>query len=132
MRHVIDNTKVPKNFENEMDGDEVLVLNFYERGEEGYILVGGNNRNIQVYSIRTGKLEKEMEGHTDSTTCMVIDGNNLITGSDDHSIRIWNLIGFTPEGVLGNHKEAIADLLLLNTGLLVSCGQDRIIYVWRW
>jgi len=115
-----------------MDGDEVLVLNFYEYNQEGYILVGGNNRNIQVYSIRTGKLEKEMEGHTDSTTCMVIDGNNLITGSDDRSIRIWNLIGFTPEGVLGNHKEAIADLLLLNTGLLVSCGQDRIIYVWRW
>lgn len=56
LRNVIDNTKVPKNFENELDGDEVLVLNFYEWEEEGYILVGGNNRNIQVYSIRTAKL----------------------------------------------------------------------------
>ena len=132
LRHVIDNTKVPKNYEQKFDGDDVLVLNFYEREEEGYILVGGNNRNIQVYSIRTGKLVTEMEGHTDSTTCMVIDGNNLITGSDDNSIRIWNLIGFTPEGVLGTHKEAISDLLLLNTGLLVSCGQDKMIFVWRW
>jgi hypothetical protein len=40
------------------DGDEVLVLNVYitNDGQEGYILVGGNNVKIQIYSIRTGLL----------------------------------------------------------------------------
>jgi len=32
-----------------------------------------------------------MEGHEDSVTCMVIDGHVLITGSDDCTIRLWNL-----------------------------------------
>lgn len=36
---------------------EVLCLNFYHMEDtdtEGYILVGGNNKLITVYSIRTG------------------------------------------------------------------------------
>lgn len=132
LRHLIDNTKVPKRYEQKFAGDEVLVLNFFEKDDLGFILVGGNNRNIQVYSIRTGKLENDMEGHTESVTCMVIDGNYLMTGSDDHSIRLWNLVDFTPAGVIGSHTEAVCDLLLLNTGLLVSCGSDKMTYVWRW
>jgi WD40 repeat protein len=104
-----------------MRGNEVLVLECYvmdkpdesdnadeaERQGEGYILVGGNSINIQVYSIRTGLLVKEMEGHTDSVTCMALDANILITGSDDHSIRLWNLGNFSPAGTVGTHGTAV-------------------------
>jgi division protein 1 len=64
--------------------------------KEGFILVGGNNTRINVYCIRTGLLQAEMEGHEDSVTCMVIDGQILITGSDDETIRLWNLQSFKP------------------------------------
>ena len=89
------------------DGDEVLVLNIYIQndGQEGYILVGGNNVKIQVYSIRTGLLHCEMEGHTDSITCMVLEGYMLFTGSDDGTIRSWNMVNFQHSGVIGEHKE---------------------------
>lgn len=72
---------------------------------EGFILVGGNNKRINVYDIRTGVLVAEMEGHEDSVTCMVIDGQILISGSDDGSIRLWNLQSFKPLNVLGYHDE---------------------------
>jgi len=71
--------------------------------KEAFIIVGGNNRNIQVYSIRTGLLEAQMEGHTNSITAMVIDGLILITGSDDNTIRLWNLFNFTPSNIVGTH-----------------------------
>lgn len=105
-----------------MRGNEILVLSCYKQPKqgmiiddptqedldsEGFILVGGNSVNIQVYSIRTGLLVTEMEGHTDSITAMVIDGNILITGSDDHSIRLWNLGNFTPSGIVGTHEHAV-------------------------
>lgn len=64
--------------------------------KEGFILVGGNNNRINVYCIRTGLLQAEMEGHEDSVTCMVIDGQILITGADDKTIRLWNLQSFKP------------------------------------
>jgi WD40 repeat protein len=83
------------------------VLGAYERDSEAFILVGGNNRNIQIYSIRTGLLVTQMEGHTDSITSMVLDEFILITGSDDHTIRLWNMRNFTPSGVVGTHAEAI-------------------------
>jgi len=46
LRHVLDNTKVPSGLPGSKIGNEILVLNFYEYKEEGYILVGGNNKNI--------------------------------------------------------------------------------------
>lgn len=50
-------------------------------------------------------MEAEMEGHEDSVTCMVVDGYMLITGSDDMTIRLWNLQSFKPLSVLGMHEE---------------------------
>jgi hypothetical protein len=45
---------VPRFYDNEKDTDEILVLDFYEKpdkeesktSEEGFIIVGGNNRRI--------------------------------------------------------------------------------------
>jgi len=60
-----------------------------------------------VYSIRTGLLVIEMEGHTDSITAMVLEANILISGSDDKSIRLWNLVSFSPSGIVGFHENAV-------------------------
>jgi len=46
-----------------------------------------------------------MEGHTDSITCMTMDENILITGSDDRTIRLWNLGNFSYSGIVGEHDE---------------------------
>jgi hypothetical protein len=90
---------------------------------------------------------------------MLIDGNMLISGSDDCTILQWNLyllfmryeeeqklrermhkgdptmqdneeesketkLGrvFLPAGTVGTHREGVQDLILLNNGLIVSCG----------
>jgi WD40 repeat protein len=34
---------------------------------------------------------------------MIIDGSMLITGSDDGTIRLWELTSFTPKGLVGDH-----------------------------
>ena len=105
LRHIIENFK-----SGEVLGQvEVLCLNFFQTEDklntEGFILVGGNNKRINVYCIRTGLLQAEMEGHDDSITCMAIDGQILITGSDDKTIRLWNLQSFKPLHILGEHDE---------------------------
>ena len=59
LRAFIDNTRVVKKLEwkNLTDPDEILCLAVYEKKDEAYIIVGGNNKVIQVYSIRTGSCE---------------------------------------------------------------------------
>ena len=58
-----------------------------------------------VYSIRNATLEKQMTGHTDSVTCMTLDGNLLFTGSDDCTIRQWEMMQYTNSGIVGRHEE---------------------------
>lgn len=114
-----------------LNGNEILVLACYERDTECYIIVGGNSVNIQVYSIRTCLLVTEMEGHTDSVTCMVLDENILITGSDDHTIRLWNLRNFSPTGNIAAHEHAVQALVFMpESGVLLSCSQDREVVCW--
>lgn len=156
LRHVIENNKIEKGVGREREGDEVLVLHFWENEEtkEGSILVGGNNRNIQVYSIRNAAHERELVGHTDSVTCMAIDGNLLFTGSDDQTIRQWELTLGTSTGIIGQHDErkcafyaylirlnylfsshfltAIQDLKRLDNGLLLSCAYDGKVICWHY
>jgi WD40 repeat protein len=52
MRHMID---VNVKYKSRKSGNEMLVLNFWtqEKTGEGYILLGGNFNNIEVYNMRT-------------------------------------------------------------------------------
>lgn len=139
LRYLIDNTKLSKTQLAEQtsltnikhQSNEILVLNCCATETQSYIVVGGNNPTMQVYSLKTGILIKEMEGHTDSVTCMVVDGLILITGSDDGSIRLWNLENFTPSGVVGYHEAAVRSLLIIQeSGLLLSVGLERDVKCW--
>jgi WD40 repeat protein len=86
--HMIDNTKMC-----ELDcfeGTEVLCVHFYEDDKDGYLIVGGNSKEIHVYKLKTGEYFCTMVGHSDSVTCIAEEGNILLTGSDDMTIGIWN------------------------------------------
>lgn len=111
MRQVIDNTNTK--YEGKFDGTEVLCLLFYTDQNEGYILAGGSNKNVNIWSIRTGEYQDTLRGHKDSITCMAIEQNMLFTGSDDMTIGIWDLVNRWQVGVLEGHKDSIQDMLIL-------------------
>ena len=86
--HMIDNTKMcDLDF---FEGTEVLCVHFYENDVDGYLIVGGNSKEIQVYKLKTGEYFCTMVGHKDSVTCIAQEGNMLFTGSDDMTVGIWN------------------------------------------
>ena len=87
-----------------------------QRNSEGFIIVGGNFRNIMIYSIRNATLEKQLVGHTDSVTCMAFDGNILFTGGDDSKILQWNLALISESykaSSVGEHKDSKFGCFLL-------------------
>ena len=77
-----------------MESSEILSIHFFyselSPAPDGYIIVGGNSKKIQVYSLSTGDLFCTMTGHKDSVTCFAQDGEFMISGSDDCSVIIWN------------------------------------------
>ena len=64
-----------------------------------------------------------MSGHTDSVTCMVIEGYLLFTGSDDKTILHWDLKRFTKIGMIGRHEER--KYLLFNVKNVLYCSNPR-------
>ena len=74
-------------------------------------------------------------------TCLALDKNVLFSGSDDCSIMVWdthnNLLLTTLTGhtgrILSFKNIAMQDLLILEeTGLLVSCAEDKKINIWNY
>ena len=95
--------------------------------------MGGNNKRVNLWNIRTYEFVDTLRDHTDSVTCMAIDANMLFTGSDDFTIRIWEMTQRYCVGVLEGHKDSIQDMIFLQeNGLLLSCSFDKTICVWKY
>ncbi|KAG0340500.1 hypothetical protein BG004_006386 [Podila humilis] len=56
-----------------------------------YVATGGRHESIRVWSIGTGKLVKEIKGHFDEVSSMVVIGSTLFSGSLDGTLRRWSL-----------------------------------------
>lgn len=55
------------------------------------ILAGSDNAKIKVYDTKTGALRATLEGHEGGIWGLEYHENTLISGSTDHSIRIWDI-----------------------------------------
>uniref|UniRef100_A0A0X3PDA3 F-box/WD repeat-containing protein lin-23 n=1 Tax=Schistocephalus solidus TaxID=70667 RepID=A0A0X3PDA3_SCHSO len=70
-----------------------------------------------------------LEGHTGSVLCLQYEGNLLISGSSDSSVRLWDLSTGECLHTLRHHSEAVLHLRFRNN-ILVTCSKDRSIAVW--
>jgi len=55
-----------------------------------YIISGGNGGNLKIYN-KEGKEVANLIGHTGEVWSIAIDGDRLVSGSGDQTIRVWNL-----------------------------------------
>lgn len=55
------------------------------------LATGTRDGVVRLWDLRSGKVIRALEGHTDAITALKFDSKNLITGSLDRSVRIWDL-----------------------------------------
>jgi WD40 repeat protein len=63
------------------------------------VLSGGSDKTVKLWDFRTGKLEREFVGHNDTVTSVAFSPDNTmaLSGSGDHTMRLWRLAGKAPE-----------------------------------
>jgi len=83
---------------------------------KSYIVSAGMNGNLRIYNIR-GEEIAELVGHTGSIDAINIQGDILVSGSQDQQIKIWDL------SVLGKEK-----ILHPKLTLFFSKGKEWIIW----
>lgn len=55
------------------------------------LATGTKDGVVRLWDLRSGKIIRSLEGHTDAITSLKFDSKNLVTGSLDRSVRIWDL-----------------------------------------
>lgn len=59
--------------------------------DDDKILTASDDTNIHVYDITTGSLRKKLQGHTGAVWAIQYEGDILVSGSTDCSVRIWGI-----------------------------------------
>ncbi|ETV90379.1 hypothetical protein, variant 1 [Aphanomyces invadans] len=122
-------------------GNEIYCLAFNNGAylnspHAAYFAAGDSNGNIKLYSLDDQELLATLSNHEDSVTCLAFDGCFLFSGSDDCSIKIWNMLNPRHAYELGSiqaHALAVRDIIVLpSTGYIVSCAYDGKIRVWNY
>ena len=95
------------------------------------ILTGVSNNNyIKIYDPTTGGLIKQLAGHTGYLTSLIVNLNgDLISGSRDNTIQVWDVISFTMRHKLTAGTKVLS-LLILENGHLASGLDDNSIKIW--
>jgi len=77
-------------------------------------------------------LDKKLTGHTGRITCVTnLPNGNIITGSEDKKIKIWNAESGNCIKTLSGHKNYILCLNVLLDGRIISGSLDKTLKIWN-
>jgi WD40 repeat protein len=87
-------------------------------------ITAGHHRTVTVW--HAGELVRELIGHTDWVLALAAldDGQRVASGSDDTTIRIWDLATGRCERVLEGHEGWVRALVVLGDGQRLASGSD--------
>ncbi|MCD4792045.1 MAG: caspase family protein, partial [Bacteroidales bacterium] len=89
-------------------------------------LVSSEDNIFESYDIKTGKLKKTFNGHTEDILCLSIssDGEKVFSGSEDMHIKIWDASGGYELLNLSGHSSFVTALAVNPAGKIVASGSD--------
>lgn len=113
----------------------VLLLGLIGTQMYGYFVYGIFPSNpIALIASLSSILKFTLTGHTQWVTSVAIspDGKTLVSGSDDKSIKIWNLETLELKSTLTGHVGSVAALAISpDSKTLVSGSTDKTIKIWN-
>lgn len=120
-----------KGHQGEVNG---VKFAFDESTNAGKLFTIGSDKAVKVWYTdgSDAKLFDSFFGHTSSALCMdMLTINRPVTGSDDHSVRAWN-VSRDSHTIFssGGHTAPVDSVFALDNSHYLSGGQDGAICLW--
>lgn len=108
------------------DNKKIAVLSFEKNGIE-------NDCNINILEVASGRSLLTLEGHTEriNSVCYSPDGKNIVSASDDKTVRIWNADSGKCRKKLIGHRGRVNHASFSRDGrYIASISDDFSLRVW--
>ena len=93
-------------------------------GEENTFLVGAQDKSITKFTLQGDTYEPNdiFQGHSMGTRSLEVskDGKKLVSGCEDHSLRVWDYQGLKAEKILAGHHDVVVSIFFFNQIFLVD------------
>ncbi|KAJ4912191.1 Transducin family protein / WD-40 repeat family protein [Raphanus sativus] len=120
-------------------GHEGPVMGMACHASGGLLATAGSDRKVLVWDVDGGFCTHYFKGHKGVVSSVLfhpdLNKNVLISGSDDATVRVWDLMAKNTEkkclAILDKHFSAVSSIALSEDGLtLLSAGRDKVVNVW--
>jgi WD40 repeat protein len=118
----------------ELQGEPLLALDISPDGRVLASASGWQGTTIHIWDTATGKLLKELAGHTASIIDLAFtrDGRRLISAGADQTIRFWDTSTWTETQVLRGHTHEVRAIAISEAAqLIASTDKDGSLMLWR-
>lgn len=97
---------------------------------DGRLASASHDQTILLWNTLNGKYEK-LGDHEGAIYSLVLWERELVSGSEDKTIKIWDIDKRICKMILEGHSSSINTLTVLASGELISGSDDRSIGVWE-
>ncbi len=110
---------------------QLLSIAFSSNSE--YVLCSGRDEKIMLYEVMSGKKIDELRGHNEyvSQVSFSLNGDRIISGSYDGTVRFWE---FDKERIsvrAGHNKKVDRIAFSLNGELVISLDENSSVRIWE-
>lgn len=126
-----------------LDGDQFeLIKEIPDRGgwvravtfaSENQIITAGQDKNIKVIDIASGKIIRTLSGHTNLINSLAIasTSDRLVSGSYDNEVRLWQVSTGKLLQTLKGHKDKVLGVAISADGKhIASASRDQTLRIW--
>lgn len=101
---------------------------------EGYVATGSRDTNILIFPLRSQEAVHTLSGHSDTVSCLTWGSGVLVSGSWDHSGRIWTNWDCSHE--LKGHEGPLWSVVVLpsegsTSPSILTASADKTIKLWK-
>ncbi|CAN6212211.1 unnamed protein product [Urochloa humidicola] len=109
--------------------------------EGSYLIGGGSNGNLFLWEVASGELLHTWHAHYRAVRCLALYDYLLVSGSEDGSIKVWDLITVLDEQSrleaktpylysFNQHALPVTDIACFLGAIAVSSSEDRTCKIW--